>query len=74
MQTRDRCSFKVLHFQFNQKHDAANQADNIIASSSRSGVDDHGTERVADVSLLHVDNATQQLTYPHLLKLDIIMR
>jgi len=31
---RDRRSFKVLHFQFHQKHDAAIQSDNIIASSS----------------------------------------
>ena len=61
-----------LAFSISSKaNDAANQADNIIASSSssRSGVDDHGTERVVDV--VHVDNAMQQLI---LLKLDIIMR
>ena len=59
-----------LTFSISSKsNDAANQADNIINNSSRSGDEDYGAERVVDV--LHVDNATQQLI---LLKLDILMR
>ena len=52
--------------------DAVNQADNIIASSSRNGVDDYGKEQVVDA--VDTDNAMQQLTYPNLLKLAILLR
>ena len=67
---------KPCIFNFIKANDAANQADNIAASIivdvELIMVGYSCTEQVVDA--VHIDNATQQLTYPHLLKLDIIMR
>ena len=54
-------SFRALHFQFYQKR--------RMQQSLLLAVD---VERVVDV--VHVDNAMQQLTYPQVLKFDIIIR